>query len=127
LTLAYAALLREPTLALHVRPGEEEAATLLCEWRAFGDHLPLEMISSPSRAIVPPLVHYLRALHSQRPTTVRNITTAAAPAMPCDKRGVDRISSGLALDAERAHHRRDRLPPPSPDGRAARAGIGSPA
>jgi hypothetical protein len=67
LTLAHAALLRQPTLALHVSPDEEEAATFLREWRAFGDHLPLEMISSPYRAIVPPLVHYPRALRSRRP------------------------------------------------------------
>jgi hypothetical protein len=65
--LAYAASLRQPTLALHVSPDEEEAEAFLREWRAFGDHLPLEIISSPYRAIVPPLAHYLRALHSQRP------------------------------------------------------------
>jgi amino acid transporter len=65
--LAYAGSLRQPTLALHVSPDEEEAAAFLREWRAFGDHLPLEIISSPYRAIVPPLVHYLRALHSERP------------------------------------------------------------
>jgi amino acid transporter len=65
--LAYAASLRQPTLAVHVCPTRDEGAGFIREWRVFGDPVPLEVISSPYRAIVPPLVHYLRALHAQRP------------------------------------------------------------
>lgn len=32
-----------------------------------GDHLPLEIVTSPYRAVVAPLVNYLEALHRQNP------------------------------------------------------------
>ena len=45
----------------------EEADRFLGYWRAWGDHLPLEVIVSPHRAVVAPLVNYLWTLHEQRP------------------------------------------------------------
>jgi amino acid transporter len=65
--LAYAASLRQPTLAVHVCPDPQDTERFLAEWKAWGDHLPLEIISSPYRALVPPLAHYIRALRSQKP------------------------------------------------------------
>jgi hypothetical protein len=64
--LAYAASLRQPTLAVHISPDREDRDCFLRAWRAWGDHLPLEVVSSPYRALVPPLAHYLRALRAQR-------------------------------------------------------------
>ena len=37
------------------------------DWTAWGDHLPLEVVESPYRAVVAPLARYIDALHSQRP------------------------------------------------------------
>jgi hypothetical protein len=74
--LAYAASLRQPTLAVHVCPTRDEGAGFIREWRVFGDPVPLEVISSPYRAIVPPLVHYLRALHAQRPELTITVVLA---------------------------------------------------
>ncbi len=65
--LAYAASLQQPVLALHVSPAEEEAERFRGYWSLWGDHLPLEVVVSPYRAIVAPLVHYIEALHRQRP------------------------------------------------------------
>ncbi|MEV7776952.1 APC family permease [Kitasatospora sp. NPDC088351] len=65
--LAYAASLQQPVLAVHVSPTEEEAERFRGYWRLWGDHLPLEVMLSPYRAIVAPLVNYLEALHRQRP------------------------------------------------------------
>lgn len=65
--LAYAASLQQPVLALHISPSEEEAERFRDYWRAWGDHLPLEVIVSPYRAIVAPLVNYIESLHEQRP------------------------------------------------------------
>ncbi|MFC4565467.1 APC family permease [Nocardiopsis mangrovi] len=65
--LAYAASLQQPVLALHLSPSEEEAERFRGYWTQWGDHLPLEVVVSPYRAIVAPLVNYVEALHLQRP------------------------------------------------------------
>ncbi|MFJ2266637.1 APC family permease [Streptomyces sp. NPDC098085] len=65
--LAYAASLHQPVLALHVSPEEDEAERFREYWILWGDHLPLEVVVSPYRAIVAPLVHYIEALHAKRP------------------------------------------------------------
>jgi hypothetical protein len=65
--LAYAASLQQPVLALHVSPAEEEAERFRRYWRAWGDHLPLEVVVSPYRAIVAPMINYIASLHAQRP------------------------------------------------------------
>jgi hypothetical protein len=65
--LAYAASLQQPVLVLHVSPTEEEAQRFGDYWRTWGDHLPLEVVVSPYRAIVAPTVNYLESLHRMRP------------------------------------------------------------
>ena len=65
--LAYAAALGQPAFALHISPTAEEADRFLGYWQAWGDHLPLEVIVSPHRAVVAPLASYLWTLHEQRP------------------------------------------------------------
>jgi hypothetical protein len=65
--LAYAASLQQPVLVLHVSPSEEEAERFGDYWREWGDHLPLEIVVSPYRAIVAPLINYIESLHAQRP------------------------------------------------------------
>jgi amino acid transporter len=65
--LAYAASLRQPVLALHLSPTEEEAERFRNYWHTWGDHLPLEVVVSPHRAIVAPMVNYIWSLHHQRP------------------------------------------------------------
>jgi amino acid transporter len=65
--LAYAASLQQPVLALHVSPSDEEAERFGNYWRTWGDHLPLEVVVSPYRAIVAPMVNYIESLHRQSP------------------------------------------------------------
>jgi len=65
--LAYAASLSVPLLALHVSPSDKEAERFRGYWKAWGDHLPLEVVVSPYRATVAPLANYIEALHRQRP------------------------------------------------------------
>jgi amino acid transporter len=65
--LAYAASLQQPVLALHVSPSDEEAERFGKYWRTWGDHLPLEVVVSPYRAIVAPMVNYIESLHRQDP------------------------------------------------------------
>ncbi|MGY0005482.1 APC family permease [Micromonospora sp. I033] len=65
--LAYAASLGQPTLAVHIAPEEAEADRFREQWQAWGDHLRLETIVSPYRAVIGPLAHYLEALRATRP------------------------------------------------------------
>jgi amino acid transporter len=64
--LAYAASLGQPVLAVHISPGDEEARRFKDHWREWGDHLPLEIVDSPYRALVAPLARYIDALRTQR-------------------------------------------------------------
>jgi amino acid transporter len=65
--LAYAVSLRQPVLALHVSPTEEESKRFREYWHAWGNHVPLELVQSPYRAVIPPVVAYVESLHAQRP------------------------------------------------------------
>jgi hypothetical protein len=65
--LAYAASLGQPVFAVHVSPDEEEDDRFRRQWENWGDHLRLEIIVSPHRAIIPSLARYLEALHALRP------------------------------------------------------------
>jgi amino acid transporter len=65
--LAYAASLSVPLLALHISPSEAEAERFRGYWKAWGDHLPLEVVVSPYRSTLAPLANYIEELHHQRP------------------------------------------------------------
>ncbi|WP_435854441.1 APC family permease [Streptomyces subrutilus] len=66
-TLAYAASLQQPVLVLHISLSDHEGRRFRDYWTLWGDHLPMEVIVSPYRAVVAPLVHYLEALHHRHP------------------------------------------------------------
>jgi hypothetical protein len=66
-SLAYAASLGQPVLALHLSPTGEEARRFRSYWSQWGNHLPLEVVISPHRALVAPMVNYISSLHRQRP------------------------------------------------------------
>ena len=65
--LAYAASLGRPVLAVHLSPDDEEAQRFREYWQAWGNHLPLQIVDSPYRALTAPLARYIHALHSQQP------------------------------------------------------------
>ncbi|MGN9889862.1 APC family permease [Micromonospora sp. L31] len=71
--LAYAVSLGQPTLAVHIAPEEAEADRFREQWRAWGDHVRLETIVSPYRAVIGPLAHYLEALHETGPELVLTV------------------------------------------------------
>ncbi|WP_433231094.1 APC family permease [Micromonospora sp. CA-248260] len=71
--LAYAVSLGRPTLAVHLAPEDAEADRFREQWRAWGDHVRLETIVSPYRAVVGPLAHYLAALHVAAPELVLTV------------------------------------------------------
>jgi hypothetical protein len=64
--LAYAASLQQPVLALHISPSQEERERFVEYWHEWGDHLPLEIVVSPYRALIAPMIDYIESLHAQR-------------------------------------------------------------
>jgi amino acid transporter len=72
--LAYAAALGQPVFALHISPTTEEAERFRGYWQVWGDHLPLEVIVSPHRALVAPLVNYIWSLRRLRPDLTLTVT-----------------------------------------------------
>jgi amino acid transporter len=79
--LAYAASLELPVLAVHVSPSEGERRRFHRYWKAWGAHVPLEVVVSPYRATTAPLVHYIEALYRQQPRlTLTVIVPEIAPA-----------------------------------------------
>jgi len=80
--LAYAASLGTPVLALHISPNEAEAKRFEQYWNAWGDHLRLEVVVSPYRAIVVPLARYIEALHASVPTSPWTVRAARADSAP---------------------------------------------
>ncbi|MFI7608631.1 APC family permease [Micromonospora sp. NPDC049366] len=71
--LAYAVSLGQPTLAVHIAPEDAEADRFREQWTAWGDHVRLEAIVSPYRAVIGPLAHYLEALHASRPDVLLTV------------------------------------------------------
>jgi amino acid transporter len=66
-TLAYATTLGAPVLAVHVSTDPDDASEFRRRWKAWGAHVPLEIVDSPYRATLAPLARYLQDLHAQRP------------------------------------------------------------
>jgi MFS family permease len=94
--LAYAASLSVPLLALHVSPSDEEAERFRGYWKAWGDHLPLEVVVSPYRATLAPLANYIEALHRQRPDlTLTVIVPELIPARRWERLLHNRIAQRL--------------------------------
>jgi amino acid transporter len=97
--LAYAASLRQPVLAVHLSPDEEEGQRFREQWDAWGDHVALEVVISPYRATVPPLVHYIAALHAQRPELT---LTVVLPELVVTRRWQRLLHSRVALRLRQA-------------------------
>jgi amino acid transporter len=100
--LAYAASLGQPVLAVHISPDGDEAERFKSDWITWGDHLPLEIVDSPYRAVVAPLVRYIEALHSQRSGLT---LTVAMPELIVKHRWHRPLHNGIARRLRRALRR----------------------
>ena len=69
-SLAFARTISEKVVAVHVvydqEDNEEAIARLRAKWEAWGEHVPLVIINSPYRSLVPPLLQYINDLERQR-------------------------------------------------------------
>ena len=66
-SLALARTITDNVIAVHVDDDEEAIARLRAKWDAWGNHVPLEIIESPFRSVLRPLLNYIDAIDRQRP------------------------------------------------------------
>ena len=64
--LAFARTVSDRVVAVHVCDDEQHIAKLRAMWEIWGNHVPLEIIESPYRSFVRPLLAYIDAIDRQR-------------------------------------------------------------
>jgi hypothetical protein len=69
-SLAMARSFSDKVVAVHVSDDEQDIERLQAKWRLWGDRVPLEIINSPYRSLVPPLLRYIDALQHSLTDTV---------------------------------------------------------
>jgi len=65
-SLALARTISDDVIAVNVSDDEAEIARLKAKWQAWGNHVPLEVIESPYRSVVRPLLRYIDAVDRVR-------------------------------------------------------------
>jgi amino acid transporter len=65
-SLALARGISDTVIAVHVSDNLQEIADLRARWQAWGNRVPLEIIDSPYRSLVRPLLSYVAAIQRQR-------------------------------------------------------------
>ncbi|GAC1342402.1 MAG: APC family permease [Candidatus Dormibacteria bacterium] len=65
-SLAMARTISENVIAVHVCDDEHHIEVLRAKWQEWGNHVPLEIIESPYRSLVRPLLAYIDAIDRQR-------------------------------------------------------------
>jgi len=71
--IAFARSISPAVRAVHVATSEESAREFRKRWDAWAGHVPLEIIESPYRSLVPPVLKYIDRIaerDSERPITV---------------------------------------------------------
>ena len=65
-SLALARGISDTVIAVHVSDSAQEIADLRARWQVWGNRVPLEIIDSPYRSLVRPLLTYVAAIQRQR-------------------------------------------------------------
>jgi amino acid transporter len=65
-SLAMARSMSENVIALHICDDEHHIETLRAKWEIWGNHVPLEIVESPYRSFIRPLLRYIDAIDKQR-------------------------------------------------------------
>ena len=64
-SLALARTITDNVIAVHIGDDEQEIERLREKWEVWGNHVPLEIIESPYRSLVRPLLAYIDAIDKQ--------------------------------------------------------------
>jgi amino acid transporter len=66
-TLSMARSFSDSVVAVHVSDDEADIERLQAKWHLWGDRVPLEIINSPYRSLVPPLLRYIDGMQRSLP------------------------------------------------------------
>jgi amino acid transporter len=66
-SLSMARSFSDSVIAVHVSDDEQDIERLQAKWRLWGDRVPLEIINSPYRSLVPPLLRYIDGMQHSLP------------------------------------------------------------
>jgi hypothetical protein len=61
------------TTALHVNMEDEATAQLQAQWRKWGCGVPLEILPSPYRGLIQPVLHYIDELDARDPNDILTV------------------------------------------------------
>jgi len=78
--VAFARSISPAVVAVHVATSKESAREFRKRWEHWAGRVPLEIIESPYRSLVPPLLRYIEALQAKEPE--RPITVVIASFVP---------------------------------------------
>ena len=65
-SLAMARTISDSVIAVHICDDEDHIARLRAKWEVWGNHVPLEIVESPYRSFLRPLLRYIDAIDKQR-------------------------------------------------------------
>jgi hypothetical protein len=65
-SLAMARSISDHVVAVHICDDEDHIATIRARWEVWGNHVPLEIVESPYRSFIRPLLRYIDAIDKQR-------------------------------------------------------------
>ena len=65
-SLAMARSISDNVIAVHICDDEDHIARMRARWEVWGNHVPLEIVESPYRTFVRPLLRYIDAIDNQR-------------------------------------------------------------
>lgn len=64
-SLSYATSISDDVTAVHITDDHEQADKMRKEWGQMGSQIPLIIVESPFRTLIPPLLRYIDAIHEQ--------------------------------------------------------------
>jgi amino acid transporter len=65
-SLAMARTISDKVIAVHICDDEDHIAKMRARWEVWGNHVPLEIVESPYRSFIRPLLRYIDAIDKQR-------------------------------------------------------------
>jgi hypothetical protein len=65
-SLAMARTISDNVIAVHICDDEDHIAKMRALWEVWGNHVPLEIVESPYRSFIRPLLRYIDAIDKQR-------------------------------------------------------------
>lgn len=90
--LRYARIIADCAQAIHIETDAEQKKDLLHSWRLYARGVPLQIVPSPEKTVVDPLLRYIKRIQEHDPLTV---ITVIIPKIYREQPPRNRINSSL--------------------------------